>query len=243
MDLTIAAVPFSQEKDNLTAIHQLNALTSWALLTPKPHILLLGDEPGMADLASSLDIDHVPDIAKNKLGDLSMASIFDQIRTHAGTEWVAYLDADVILLDDFLPTIAYCTRWWDNCLACAFRYDANLPNPIDFQDPLWQDHVRSAIYKQGRRGSDWFVYRLGTYSHIPDFSIGGGHWDGWAIASALHRDIPVIDTTKACQAVHQKHPLRWKKHRGEDRNKRLAGQMAWVSDATNYVNKKDVQKS
>lgn len=244
MNFTIVSVPFPFKDNQLTIDHQHNAIKSWTLLDPRPEIVLLGYEYGIAEVAQEYGCIHVPGIGTNELGHLSMKSIFKQIAQHATNDWIAYLDTDAILLDDFLPMVDYCTSRWENCLVCAGRWDANLPNRIKFSDPNWQKYVLNAVYKEGKKGSDYFIYRKGFYQHIPDFSIGKGAWDGWMIGAALEQKIPVVNVTQACHVVHQKHGMRWSKSIATGRNKRLCGKTeAWINNSTIFLKKGDIAKS
>ena len=97
--------------------------------------------------------------------------------------------------------------------------------------------------KEGKKGSDYFIYKRGFYKHIPDFSIGKGAWDGWLIGAALKQSIPVINGTKVCKAVHQKHGMRWSGSPASGRNKRLAeNTVAWIKDATHFLSGGDIAK-
>lgn len=241
MNITIVSVPFPFNDNKLTITHQHNAIQSWLRLREVPDILLIGDEYGIEDVANQYGIRHAGNIGRNRLGDLSMKSIFERIYEHVQTDWIAYLDTDTMLLDDFLSTFEYCVGKWENFLACAGRWDAKIPNRIDFEDPSWRQKARDAIYKLGKKGSDWFIYRKGYYQHIPDFSIGKGAWDGWMIGAALTQNIPVINAEKTCTAIHQRHGMRWSGHPASGRNKRLAEKMAaWINDSTYKLNRREV---
>lgn len=241
MNLTIVSVPFPFNDNKLTIVHQHNAIKSWLLLDPRPEILLIGDEYGIADVATQYGVRHAGGVKRNKLGDLSMASIFKRINENVDTDWIAYLDCDTILFDDFVHTFEYCSGRWDNCMICAGRWDAKIPNAIDFSSPNWRQKVLDAVYKLGKKGSDWFVYRKGFYQHIPDCSIGKGAWDGWMIAAALKQGFPVINAEKTCKAVHQQHGMRWSNNPAAGRNKRLCGDTRWIKDSSFFITPKDLK--
>lgn len=241
MNITLASVPLPFVENKLTIDHQYNAITSWTLLSPRQDILLLGSDKGVGRVASEFGVAHVPGIERNELGDLSMRSIFRQIDANAKTDWICYIDTDVVLLDDFIPNFEFLVSNFEVFVSCAGRWDAEIPSRINFDDPLWQKHVLDAVYKLGRRGSDYCIYPRGFYHNMPDFSIGRGHWDGWRMGYPLTQNVPLVNIERSCKAVHQRHGHRWSGQKGTGRNKRLSKNVeAWINNATHYVERKDV---
>jgi len=45
---------------------QRNALANWKALGPEAEILLMGDDPGVAEAAEEFGCRHVPDVARNR---------------------------------------------------------------------------------------------------------------------------------------------------------------------------------
>jgi hypothetical protein len=241
MNLTLATVPLPFKGNQLTITHQHNAIKSWTLLEPRPNIILLGDEIGTKDAASQYNAMHVPGIGVNELGDLSMRSIFRKIDQKAETDWICYIDTDVILLDDFMPTFEYLIARYHNFSTCGGRWDANIPNKVNFDSPDWRKYVCNQVFKQHNKGSDYCIYRKGFYHNIPDFSIGRGAWDGWRMGYPKSIGVPLINLQNVVKAVHQRHGHRWSNQPGTAYNKSLSkGVVAWVADADIFVTKKDV---
>jgi hypothetical protein len=211
------------------------------MLNPRPDIILFGADEGVDRVAKQYDVRHSPKIDKNELGDLSMRSIFREIDKHSSTDWICYIDTDAILLDDFVPNFNYLVSQFPEFVSCAGRWDANIPEIIDFTKEDWQQKVLDAVYKLGRRGSDYCIYPRSFYRDMPDYSIGKGHWDGWRMGLPLTRGVPLVNIERSCKVVHQKHGHRFSGHPGSARNKRLSkGRIAWINDATHYVERKDV---
>lgn len=241
MNLTLASVPMPFSGNKLTITHQHNAIQSWCMLNPRPEIILFGNDDGVGNVSKQYGVRHVPQIGKNELGDLSMRSIFRQIDKNSTTDWICYIDTDVILLDDFIPNFNYLVSLLPSFVSCAGRWDANVPEAIDFTKEDWQRKVLDAVYKLGRRGSDYCIYPRGFYHNMPDYSIGKGHWDGWRMGLPLTKGIPLVNIERSCKAVHQKHGHRMGNSPGINRNKGLSkGRIAWINDATLYIERKDV---
>jgi hypothetical protein len=224
-------LPFADNE--LTITHQHNAIKSWTLLEPKPEMLLLADEVGTQEAAQKYGCIHIPTVGKNELGDLSMQSIFRLIDTTATYDTIAYVDCDAILMSDFIPMIEYVTAHWDNFAVICGRLSVKLDHHLDFDAADWEDALRSHICRYHNHGTDYYVYRRGLYHDMPDFSIGCGAWDGWAIWYAMQKGAKLVNVHGIATVIHQDHGLRWRTRRGDGRqhNQRLAGKnKKWVSD-------------
>ena len=60
---------------------QRNALRSWLQL-PDVEVLVVGQEPGLAETADELGLKHLPAVARNQWGTPLVSSIFDLARRH-----------------------------------------------------------------------------------------------------------------------------------------------------------------
>ena len=60
-----------------TGIIQRNAVQSWSLLEPRPEVILLGNEVGVADAAHELKVRHVAHVACNEFGTPFVNSLFE----------------------------------------------------------------------------------------------------------------------------------------------------------------------
>ena len=78
---------------------------SWTRLSPRPEILLFGDEEGTAEIARELGLRHFPEVARNEFGTPLLDDLFRQAEQHASTPLLGYVNGDIILTDDF-------TRRW-----------------------------------------------------------------------------------------------------------------------------------
>ena len=235
--LTIFTIPLPFEGG--AKISQPNAILSWILLRPEPEIILLGDEPGVADFAAEHGLRHSKLISHTEDGFLSVKSMFQEARWAARNDILALVDADVILMDDFVSTVAMfapSTRF----LLAGYRRAISQPQPLDFS-PGWDHVLCTLVNRHGKRfnpksgaGSDYFVFHKDLANHpMPDFSLGRGHWDGWWMWHALNQGCELVDCTDSIYAVHQNHPWRVWRGEGSQRNLDLAGdRLRWLFDAT-----------
>src|SRR5438045_1218659 len=92
------AKPF---KDHVGII-QRNALRSWSLLQPKCEIILLGDDEGAAEAAADFGAKHIPDVQRSDQGIPLISDIFRVAQSEATYPWLCFLNADIILMQDFM---------------------------------------------------------------------------------------------------------------------------------------------
>lgn len=202
--LTLFAIPksFRGEFDQI----QRNAITSWTLLEPKPEIILLGDDEGTAEVAQELGVKHISVVERNLQGTPLVSSLFE-IAQRVGTgSLFAYVNADIILLNDFMETIQQIP--FERFMLTGQRWN------LDFNEEIapelgWAEQLRQRAITLGRlegpQAMDYFVFSSNTYTNIPPFAIGRPCWDNWMLYKALNLHISLIDATESIVAVHQNH--------------------------------------
>jgi len=229
------------------AIIQRNAITSWTLLRPKPEIILFGDEEGVAEICQELGLRHVPEIARNEFGTPLLNDLFEKAQRLASYDVLCYVNADIILMSDFIEAVKRVTTWRERFLMVGRRWDLDLTEPIAFADSGWEDSLRAqALRANAPRPVSWidyFVFPKGLFGDIPPFAIGRTKYDNWLIWKALALNIPVVDVSPAVIVVHQNHGYShvpngergvWKGEEAQ-RNFRLAGgwtRCCTIADAT-----------
>jgi hypothetical protein len=203
--LTIFTVPKPFQGHN--GIIQNNAIQSWLSLQPRPEIILCGDDEGTADAAVRLGARHIPDIELSKQGTPLLNSVFAKAQDSASNRLVCYINADIILLSDFLTAIGGIQM--SSFLLAGQRWDADIKEPVDFTVPDWEAKIRERVFREGKihppTGIDYFVFSRGLYRDIPPLAIGRGGWDEWLVYKARTLRVPVIDATGVVTAIHQNH--------------------------------------
>ena len=211
LDLTLFALP--KAFAGHTGIIQRNALTSWTQLYPRPHIILLGDDPGVREFAQELHLQHIPHIERTASGTPLVSSLFQQAQEAATTSVLAYCNADVILLDDFPQTLLYLQQIakenpCGGFLLSSQRVELDITQPIDF-DAHWVQRLRQSLYLNGVRdykaAIEMFCFSRGLYDQVPPFAIGRMIWDQWLVWKAKSRGAKVIDASGAFTLIHQAH--------------------------------------
>jgi hypothetical protein len=205
--LSLVACPKSFR--NEFARIQRNAITSWSLLRPLCEIVLIGDDFGTEDIARELGLQHVPRVARNSSGTPLVSSIFELGQSVATAEHVCYVNADIILLGDFLGAVGSAVRDFPGSLLVGRRTEVRIETLIDFTDPGWEhelrERARSSGYLQQPSAIDYFVFRRGSFPTMPPFAVGRPSWDNWLLYEAKRSGFPLVDITPIATVVHQTH--------------------------------------
>ena len=205
--LTIFAAPKPFTNPHISLI-QSNAIQSWQHLDDEVNVVIIGDEPGIAEFASEVGIQHIPQVDCNPLGTPLVSSIFAMARQISTSPLLAYVNADILLTPQFFNVTRQVYCQVNKFLIVGQRYDIDLQQPLDFV-PGWDLYLLSDLQIRGRRhppaGSDYFIFPRSCFTDIPKFAIGRAGWDNWMLFHARSQHYPIIDATASIFAIHQDH--------------------------------------
>jgi hypothetical protein len=191
-----------------TKIIQDNAIGSWSRLGSGCDIVLFGNDPGVAEAAERHKTRHEPFTRRNELGTPLVSNVFHRMNILARHPIVAFVNSDIILLDDFLPAIDAVARCHEKFLIVTSRFNCRIDHPFSFESG-WAGELRQRARSENRMypaaGSDIFVFPRGLLLEVPPFAIGRGYWDNWLMREARRTNADLIDVTAAVTAVHQMH--------------------------------------
>jgi hypothetical protein len=189
------------------AIIQRNAIKSWTLL-PDAEVILLGEEEGLAEAALELGVKHIPHVTRNTSGVPLISSMFALARQNANSDLLCIINADMILMPDFVEAARRSRLQRDKLVLLSQRWDLDITQPIEFT-PGWQVALRETVHATGTlhrpAGSDFFLFPKSCYTDVPSFTIGRAGWDNWMIYKARREGWAVIDCTPSVMIVHQNH--------------------------------------
>ena len=192
-------------KGHIAAI-QRNALQSWALLRPRPEIIIFGDEEGTAAIAREFNLCHILDIARNEYGTPLISDIFTKAKSVASFEQLCYINADVILMRDFGVAVQLIP--FRQFIMSGQRWNVDIEHDWDYSE-TWESRLRAQVKQHGRlytpSGMDYFVFPRNLEIEFPPFSVGRIGWDNWFVSYARKHRIAVVDATQMVMAVHQNH--------------------------------------
>ncbi len=188
---------------------QRNALESWLGLGQDIQIVLIGDEPGVADAAHEMGVQHVGDIETSERGTPRLDSAFSLAATVARHPLWSLVNADIVLLDDFLPAVDRVAKAFGKFVMVGECRDLAVAGRIRLQEGAVRAHLGRRALQEGRlRGYaalDYFVFPRGLFDPLPPFLIGRANFDNWLVWRARSRRHPVVDATRSVVAIHQSH--------------------------------------
>ncbi len=207
--LTIFSAPKPFTNPHIALI-QRNGIQSWQRLGGDVDVYLVGQEEGMAEVASEYHIPLLSDVRRNESGTPLVSSIFDLARSASSSELMAYVNGDILLLPDILQAARQIAAELpaQPFLLIGQRWDLDVTDLLDFSAG-WDLRLQDRVHKSGKlhapAGSDYFVFPRSAFAGMPDFAIGRAGWDNWMIFHAREQGWPVIDGTPSVMVIHQSH--------------------------------------
>lgn len=187
---------------------QRNAIKSWLQLNTNVEIIMFGNEDGMSEFAGEVGIKHVPDIQLNEYGTPLVNDIFQKAQQMASYDIMAYINTDMIMMDDFVEATQKTSQKFENFLVVGQRWDVDITESLEFSCG-WQKNLLNHTWANGKlhavTGIDYFIFNRPFWQNMPGFAIGRTAWDNWMVYEALVRRRALIDATKVIAAIHQNH--------------------------------------
>ena len=204
--LTVFTIPKAFEGH--VGVIQQNAVRSWTALGDDVQVVLVGDEPGTAEAAVELGVCHVSEVVRSARGTPRIDVTFARAEAVAEQPLRCFVNADVILLDDFLPAVASVRAAFDRFLVVGETRDLDIREEIGLDTQPERAALRArAIAEGSSRGAtaiDYFVFTAGLFDPVPPFVVGRARFDNWLVWKARQSG-PVVDATRAVIPVHQRH--------------------------------------
>jgi len=188
---------------------QRNAITSWTRLSPKPEIILFGNEDGTADIARQLGLRHVPEVRRSEYGTPMVNDLFEKGQELATRGILCYVNSDILLLSDFVKAVKRVASWRNRFLMVGRRTNLDIEQLQDFDSAECEPRLQRLASEKGIPGKpaaiDYFVFTRGLYPSIPAFALGRTAWDNWLIWRARTSKTPVVDASAVITVIHQNH--------------------------------------
>lgn len=191
-------------------IIQHNAITSWTLLRPRPEIVLFGNEPGTAEIAVELGVRCIPQVMRNEFGTPLLNDVFNKAERITQTGPIAFVNADIILLSDFMHAVSTIGRL-DRAkpyLVSGIRWNLQVEQALSFGDG-WEHDLRRHVKVSGKpdlpSSLDYFIFSRALYERMPPLAVGRSAWDNWLLYHARALRAMVVDASPTVTAIHQLH--------------------------------------
>ena len=202
--LTIFTIPKAFE--GRSGMLQANALRSWCRL-PDVEVVLFGDDPGVAEFASTMDVKHEPVIETTDHGTPLISGAFTRVLELTSSPFLCYANADILLFEDFVATPRMVPA--REFLAVAQRCNVDVEGELKLDSDADVSEFRARVSERGVPeppwGSDVFVWPRHISWDMPPFAVGRPPWDNWMIYRAREMGMPVVDVTGSALVVHQNH--------------------------------------
>jgi hypothetical protein len=205
-NLTIFTAPKPFTNPHINII-QRNAIQSWLHLEDVV-VMLIGNEPGIGEVAHEFGVLHVPQVDRDDKGVPTVKSVMAVGHTFSTSPLLCYANADMILMSDMVRAVRQVAAQEKDFLMVGQRWDLDLPEPLDFSGD-WEARLRAELARRGEFytpwGIDYFVFPRHLYNEVPNFTIGRPAWDNWMVFHASTSWGAAIDATRSVTVVHQVH--------------------------------------
>ena len=202
--LTIFSAPKPFTDPHITLI-QRNAIGSWMCL-PETEVILVGDEPGLAEAAYEFGVQYLPDVARNPEGTPLVSSIFSLARQASSAPLLVYVNADILLTPDLVDSARKVMSMARKFLIVGQRWDLDVTQPLDFSGD-WAVSLKDEAHAHGvlhrPMGSDYFIFPRDCFADMPEFAIGRAGWDNWMIYKSRKEGWATVDATSSIMIIHQ----------------------------------------
>jgi hypothetical protein len=203
--ITLFSIPkaFAGRADEI----QRNAVGTWQRLGPDVQVVLFGDDPGVAEAAVELGVEHVPVVGRSEAGTPLLDAPFAAAQRLAHNPLLCFVNADILLLTDFRRAAERLLAMGRPFLAVGESWDAEVARPLGFA-AAWEQELRASTRGARRRGAgalDYFLFTKELYREIPPFAVGRVAFDNWLVWRASASGARVVDVTPSVRAVHQRH--------------------------------------
>lgn len=185
------------------AVLQTNAVSSWRRLGQ--HVVLYGDEAGVAELAASTDAEHVPEVTRNEHDTPLLDGIFEDAQARARSPIVCFANADIILPPEFSSAIARVSTRSRAFLMIGESWDTDVTELVDFETEWEQGLLARPGRRRGAGAIDYFAFTRGLYDRLPPFAVGRVAFDNWLVWRARDIGAMVVDASPSVRAIHQRH--------------------------------------
>lgn len=140
---------------------QDNMLRNWQALGDEVEVVVIGDEPGIAEHCQELGLMHLTGVRCNELGTPLISSIFALAREVSESPFLVYANADILFLPDLLDAVRRLSGVKKRFLAVGQRWDMDIDAPMDFSEG-WEQELLARIRDEGvlhtPTGSDYFIF-------------------------------------------------------------------------------------
>ena len=131
--LTIFSAPKPFTNPHINII-QRNAVQTWRHLGPDVEVFLMGDEPGMAQVAAEYGVRQFADVRRNEQGTPLVSSMVELARNASQSPILVCVNADILFLPDLISAVRKLTTHVQKYLLIGQRWDLEVRQLMEFTD-------------------------------------------------------------------------------------------------------------
>ena len=189
---------------------QTNAITSWRSLSNDIEIIIFGNSNGAKEISNKVNGIFIPDVKVSSSGVPLLSDLFNQARAIAKFDILLFVNADIILPENFLSSAVYSVKKkFKKFLLVGYRWDLDFNQKINFSDEIkkkeFWNFANLNSSKHGCTGIDYFLFNKHLFKNLPDYIIGRPGYDNWLLWYARRRMVPLIDASDQIKVIHQNH--------------------------------------
>lgn len=162
----------------------------------------------MAQVAQEMGIRQLTQVERNAHGTPLIRSIFDLARQNGTGRLLAYVNADILLLPDFVRAAQQIMQQAQRFLVVGQRWDLDVRQEIDFSSG-WDARLREWVAREGKlhppMGSDYFIFPPECFQNLPPMAVGRAGWDNWMLYEGRRNGWAVVDASQDVLIIHQNH--------------------------------------
>jgi UDPglucose 6-dehydrogenase len=185
---------------------QYNSVLSWKKLRLKPTIIIFGNDEGVSEFCKDHDIINM-NIKCNEKNVPYISEMLKEGYKFMGDDYdyITYVNADILLKDDFCDTIEEFHKKFSNvksCLLTCVRYNIFNYQKLNF-NKNWEEQLEKFKCEiEEPTGIDIFLHKKNNYINLPDFAIARYAFDSYMLNYAIINFDITVDITNTCKIYH-----------------------------------------
>src|SRR3989442_5197735 len=96
---------------------------------------------------------HIQVVRRNEYGTPLLYDIFAKAEAQASHDLLFYINADILLLGDFMKAVQEIAGWRRNFLMIGRRTDVHIVSSLNFASPHWLTAIMQRAVREGSLSS------------------------------------------------------------------------------------------
>jgi len=177
---------------------QRDAIESWQALDPVPEIVIVGNDPGTAEICKEYGLKHVPKVGTSSAGTPYCDDFILEAEKVASNDIMLLCSGDIIIKQDTIDAAKAVKPLLNQFCVCSRKLH------VEIKDGKKKD-IRWATWQAG----DYWLHTKGIFTGMPKFLIGRHKNEKWMFRWLCNKNA-LVDGTDVITVWHQQHPHEFK---------------------------------